>query len=232
MKIALLCGGLGTRITSLDNNLPKGMLNINGEPFISYLLKSLGKFNFESIHFCLGYKSEIYLDYLNNLEPKINFTFSIEEEGNLLGTGGAIKNSVNMIGDDNFIVQYGDTILNIDYDLLYKKHIESNKNMTMSILQSNLTEEKPNVYCEKVENQIIQCIYNKNNPMQNSNYIDYGALVFKKSVFLSNNKKVFDLSLEQERLTKLNQALFYEVYEPYIEIGTVSSYEKAIINLK
>ena len=147
MQIVFLCGGLGTRLKNIDNKNPKIMKVINKKPFLHYLLKSIENFEFSSIHFCLGYKSEKIIPYLQTIGKNISYT--VEDDNNLLGTGGAIKNCLEFLEKD-FIVQYGDTILKLDYDHLFQIHLSSNKKMTMTILDAKLTKEKPNIYCKNI----------------------------------------------------------------------------------
>ncbi len=226
MQIVLLCGGLGTRISKIAKNNPKGMIEINNRPFISYILRSLETYRFKNIHFCLGFKSDKYLAHLTENYSHLNFTYSVEDCNQLLGTGGAIKNCLNLL-DKNFIIQYGDTILELDYKKFFKLHLQNNKSMTMSILNSSKTHETPNLLCKKSSERNLSCIYNKKKPPLNANFIDYGAIVFKKEIFEKIEKKIFDLSDLQEELTLKNECNFYEVDNKYIEIGNPLSFEKA-----
>ena len=93
------------------------------------------------------------------------------------------------------------------------------------------TDETPNLYCRKVDN-IFNCVYKKVNPLENSNYIDYGALAFKKCIFNELKKKKFDLSEIQTALSFNNKATFFEVEKNYIEIGNIKSYKNAFNLLK
>ncbi len=231
MQIVFLCGGLGTRLKSIANNRPKGLMIINKKPFIEYLISSVVNYEPQSIHFCLGIRSEMYVEHFEKLKKTFKITYSIEDENNLLGTGGAIKNAISFLEQD-FVVQYGDTILDIDYNDLYSKHVQSGMKMTMSILPKFLSNEKPNIKCEKKESGYLSCIYDKLNPPEDSNYIDYGAIVFNKSIFESEEKNKFDLSVIQNKLTLNNQTYFYEADKPYIEIGTPDSFRKASAVLK
>ena len=67
MQLVILCGGLGTRLREIDDKNPKSLIEINNKPFIHYLLNSIEKYPFTSIHFCLGYKVKILLTTLIKL---------------------------------------------------------------------------------------------------------------------------------------------------------------------
>ena len=163
MQLVLLCGGLGTRLKSISGGIPKSLVQINKKPFIDYLISSVMKYNPSSIHFCLGMKSDLYLEYMNKAKIPTKISFSIEKENKLLGTGGAIKNAIDSL-ESNFIIQYGDSILDFDYNKFYESHVKNKKEMSMTILPSNLTSESPNMLCNKHKNgKDISCIYDKFN---------------------------------------------------------------------
>ena len=231
MQIVILCGGLGTRMREISAKIPKGMLVINTKPFIHYLLDSISGYHFTSIHFCLGYHSDQYISYLRRLELRYNITYTVEDSNSLLGTGGAIKNALPYL-DKDFVIQYGDTILNCDYNELFDRHITNKKSMTMTVMSSCLSFLPPNLYCTKTKEGEMKCTYNKKNPPINANYIDYGASVFKRILFEKIDRSVFDLGDEQSRLSVNNEASFKEIHSPFIEIGSPSSYENAKLYLK
>ena len=231
MQILFLCGGHGSRLKEINKDLPKGLLPFNEKPFFDYIINSIWKFKPTSFHFCLGYKSQFYLEYLKNLKEKINISFCIEDEDNLLGTGGAIKNSIKFLEED-FIVQYGDTILDFDYKKFFNYHLKNQQKISMTVIHHEKSKEKPNLFCQKsLSNKKLICIYDKFNPLKNANYIDYGAMAFKKEVFENEKKNKFDLSELQNFLTLKYNAAFYEVNKPYIEIGNPTSFNRALKNL-
>ena len=223
MQIVFLCGGLGTRLKSVADDKPKSLILINGKPFLDHIIESIIPYAPSKFHFCVGYKSSSYFEYFNTLNSNIEYSFSIENEKNLLGTGGAIKNALPFL-EKNFIVQYGDTLLNLNYKKLFQSHMQAKKQMTMSILPQEKTDEKPNVYFDKDKMQVL---YNKDNPPKNSNFIDYGAMVFQRKIFENINEQKFDLSKIQQKTTHDGNANSFLVYNPYIEIGTPEALNKA-----
>ena len=226
MQIVLLCGGEGSRLGDYTKSKPKGLIDINNKPFMKYLLSSISNQKPKSIHFCLGKFSNQYINFFKNENIEFDFTYSIENENYLLGTGGAIKNAISYLEND-FIVQYGDTILNINYGKLLNYHINNGKKMTMSILSANKIKDEPNVLCIKNKEGQFKCLYDKEKFKKNGNFIDYGANVFNKKIFLEALPEKFDLSLIQKKLTKKNDCSFYEVENKYIEIGNKESLKLA-----
>lgn len=226
MQIVIICGGEGKRLGEISKNIPKGLIMINKKPFMEYLINSLIPFKPNNIHFCLGKFSDQYLEFLSTIKIDINFTYSIEDSKSLLGTGGAIKNSLSYL-QNQFIVQYGDTILDIDYTELFNIHKNFKKDMTMTISSSKLTYETPNLICKRNKENFLDCMYDKKLYKNNGNYIDYGALVFNKNVFQADLPDKFDLSLVQSYLSKEGNAFFHEIKKRYIEIGTEYSLKNA-----
>lgn len=231
MQIVLLCGGKGTRLKEVSNDLPKGMIEINKKPFLHYILNSLKDYNFKSIHFCLGYKSEIIINFLENNKFSIPITYAVEEQNKLLGTGGALKNSLEFL-DKSFVVQYGDTLLNLDYKYLFKCHLQKGKQLTMTTISTDLCNHEANMNCKKLPNGQLHCRYEKNNRLSSFKYVDYGAMVMEREILQLINKDSFDLSLIQERLTRSNDVNFIEVFQPFVEIGSPQTlnYAKKILH--
>ena len=226
MQIVFLCGGLGTRMQAINNKVTKGLMLVNNIIFFDYIINSILPYNPSSFHFCLGYKSDLYLKYIKKIKTSIKITYSFEKGDNLFGTGGAIKNAMEFL-DENFIAQYGDTVLDFNYKKFFEYHLQNNKSMTMTILHKDKTEEAPNVKCQKLKNGNLNCFYNKINRDVNSNFIDYGAIAFEKNIFKNETRNKFDLSEIQTDLCNKFKASFFEVNNRYIEIGTPKAFFNA-----
>ena len=226
MQIVILSGGEGSRLGDLTKNSPKGLIKINKKPFISYVIESIVKYFPSSIHFCLGKYSKKYLDYLHNQNLNFKWTYSLEDENHLLGTGGAIKNALNFL-EDIFIIQYGDTLLEIDYRNLINYHINSGKKMTISMKSVANINDNPNILCKKDKEGRMKCIYDKKKYKHIGNFIDYGAIVLNKEVLNNNLPEKFDLSSIQKNLSKSEDCSFYQVGTNFIEIGNKESLKKA-----
>ena len=226
MQIVFLCGGLGTRMREINKEVPKGLMSVNNITFFDYIINSILPYKPSSFHFCLGYKSDMYLNYIRKLKTSVKVTFSIEKGDNLFGTGGAIKNAIKFL-DKNFIAQYGDTVLDFDYKRFFEYHLQINQSMTMTILHKDKTEEAPNVLCQESKDGNLNCFYNKIDRDANSNFIDYGAIAFQKDIFKNEPRTKFDLSEIQTDLCNKFKASFFVVNKRYIEIGTPKSFINA-----
>jgi len=130
----ILAGGRGTRIDGYLHNKQKCIVNFNNKPFLSYILRYLGKFDLNKIYILTGYKSEeIYKRYHNK---KINFVKIIcVKEKKPMGTGGAIS-KLRKMGLKNFYLLNGDSIIDININRL-KKTIKKNSIGVFSLIKNN-----------------------------------------------------------------------------------------------
>ena len=113
----VLAGGLGTRLRSVVSDLPKAMAPVAGQPFLTYLLQFLQAHGLRRVVLAIGYKSDLIRGYFGAHFGSLELVYSVEEEP--LGTGGAIRRAMSLVGEDVTLVLNGDTFLRLDYaDLL------------------------------------------------------------------------------------------------------------------
>src|SRR3954451_12972391 len=127
----ILAGGLGTRLRSAVPDLPKCMAPVNGKPFLTFVINHLRREGITRFIFSLGYKSEVIIAFLEKDFPSLRFKTSIEEEP--LGTGGAVKKALARAKDNCAIVANGDTLYNVDVELLAGLHSLSGSSCTLSL---------------------------------------------------------------------------------------------------
>src|SRR6266576_791452 len=111
---AILAGGLGTRLGSLTENMPKSLVQVSGKPFLAHQLTLLRKQGIERVVLCVGHLSEMIRD---QFEDGTNFGIALEysfDGPRPVGTGGALRKALPLLGD-NFFVLYGDSYLPIDF---------------------------------------------------------------------------------------------------------------------
>jgi len=121
MKAIILCAGYGTRLGSLTKEVPKPMLIINGKPLLEYTVRYLVKNGFTDIGINLHFKPESIKEYFkdgNSYGASITYTY----EESLLGTAGAVVQFEDWIGQDNFLVIYGDLLIDQDLSILVNRH--------------------------------------------------------------------------------------------------------------
>ncbi len=110
MKIVIMAAGKGTRMLPLTKNIPKVLVEVNGKPFLYYLMKHFQNAGFNDFALIVGYKKEQFPAFLE----KYNFKATLIEQDKQLGTGHAAKLAKDFVGNDNFILCGGDTLFSAD----------------------------------------------------------------------------------------------------------------------
>ncbi len=124
MQAILLCGGMGTRLRSVVSDRPKPMADICGKPFLQYLLEMLRDKGITEVIFALGYMGEMIEEYFQDGSALgIKIRYSYEEVP--LGTGGAIRNALPQILEEEVLVLNADTYFPMDYEGLLRFHQEN-----------------------------------------------------------------------------------------------------------
>ena len=136
LPVAILCGGLGTRLKPITEKIPKALVEVAGKPFIFHQLEYLGQQNIEKVVLCLGHMGEkIEKEVAQNNFNGLQIQYSYDGMP-LKGTGGAIKKAIPLLGD-NFYVQYGDSFLPVKYKPIEHFYFESNKPALMTVFRNN-----------------------------------------------------------------------------------------------
>jgi len=155
MKVVILCGGYGTRIRDVADDIPKPMIPIGNYPILWHIMKYYAAYGHKEFILCLGYKSSIIKDYFLNYKIHTSdFTLSLEDKESLIFhnnyqetnwkitfaetglqamTGARIKKIKRYIHpDDNFFLTYGDGLSNVDLVELEKFHLTHGKILTLT----------------------------------------------------------------------------------------------------
>lgn len=131
MQAILLCGGMGTRLRSVVSDRPKPMADICGKPFLQYLLEMLRDKGITEVIFALGYMGEMIEEYFQDGSTfGLKIAYSYEEEP--LGTGGAIRNALPKILEEEVLVLNADTYFPMDYQGLYHFHQENDGDFSLA----------------------------------------------------------------------------------------------------
>ena len=214
--LALLAGGLGTRLGSLAKKIPKSMVEINGEPFIAHQLRLFKREGISDIVICAGYLGEQIHDFVGDgRDFGLNVTWSFDGE-QLLGTGGSLIKALPMLGD-SFLTTYGDSYLDIQYSPIIKQFEGSNCHSLMVVIRNKDAWDSSNAVLQ--DGMVIR--YGKEDKTPDMEYIDYGLSVFRAEAFASfaPGEKV-DLSEVHIRLIKKKALAGCEVFKRFYEIGS------------
>ena len=222
--VVILCGGLGTRLKKVVKNTPKPLAEINGIPFLDILLswieknKTVGKVILAAGY--LGHK--INNKYLNS---KFSFPIEVIIEDSPLGTGGAVRNSLNYIDTNNFIVLNGDSFIDESIDNINSYFNEKRSCITIVIKHSNNINRYGLIYIDK--NNILKSFSEKDLSSKNG-YINCGIYVMNKKWALTHlNENKFSLEERFQKLLPSQKASCFISKADFIDIGTVDSYHQS-----
>jgi NDP-sugar pyrophosphorylase family protein len=220
--VAILMGGLATRLRPITEAIPKALVNIEGEPFVFYQLRRLRDAGIKEVVLCVGHRGEMIEEVVGNGS---NFDLSVHyshDGDQLLGTGGAIVKALPLLAPV-FFVLYGDSYLNISYRDVYKAFLKSEKPALMVVFCNEGQWDKSNVHfeCGMVQN------YTKNRCDATMRYIDYGLAILQASVFHGRKPTdAFDIATAYEELSLRKELAGYEAFERFYEVGSFKGLEE------
>lgn len=225
MQLVVLMGGLGTRLGNLTKAHPKSMMDAEGLPFFDYELFLLKRAGFDKMLFLTGYESdEIEKYYGDGSGVGVNITYCRDGE-KLLGTGGAVRRAYEYL-DDEFMLIYGDSFMDIDYSetlYRYEKAKADGATCLMTVMKNEGRFDKSN--CVVRDGKLK--LYDKNNTSPEMDYIDYGISIYKKSLFEAFPEgEAFDIAVIQHEESVKGTCAVHIVNNRFFEIGRPESLEE------
>ncbi len=133
MKVVILAGGLGTRISEYTRNIPKPMIKIKGQPILLRIMKHYYKFGFKDFYIASGYKGKIIKDYFKN--KKFNFKVNIIDTGLSTMTGGRVLRLKKILKSETFLLTYGDGLSDVNIKKLIRFHKKSKNYVTLTAVR-------------------------------------------------------------------------------------------------
>lgn len=214
--VAILAGGLATRLRPITETIPKALVDVAGKPFIVRQLSYLREQGVRRVVLCIGYLGDIVRDVVG-IGESFGLEVSYSEDGpNLLGTGGALAKAIPLLGDDFFIL-YGDSFLPVNFSAVQVAYERSKQPALMTVLKNQNQWDKSNVLF--VNGRLYE--YNKREPRAEMTYIDYGLGVVSASVLKQRPVgQCFDLADVYQDLSLQGQLAGLEVHERFYEIGS------------
>jgi glucose-1-phosphate cytidylyltransferase len=134
MKVVILAGGYGTRISEYTKTIPKPMIKINNVPIIMHIINHYISYGHNEFYIALGYKGEVLKKYFQSLKRK-NFKVNLIDTGLKTMTGGRIKQIGKLLNGETFLATYGDGLSNVNIHKLIKFHQRNNKLLTMTAVR-------------------------------------------------------------------------------------------------
>ena len=133
MKVVILAGGFGTRLSEYTESIPKPMVPIGGKPIIEHIMGIYASYGHKEFYVALGYKGEVIKKYFQNF--KKDWKINLIETGADTYTGGRLKRLEKYLMNENFLLTYGDGLSNININELIKFHETHKKIVTISAVR-------------------------------------------------------------------------------------------------
>ncbi len=216
--VAILAGGLATRLKPITEKIPKLLVEVAGEPFFTHQLRLLKKSGLTRVVVCVGHLGEqIVARYGDGAREGLRIEYAFDGP-KLLGTGGALIAARPKLGD-TFYVLYGDSYLPIDYRAVGTAFARSGKLGLMTVFRNEGRYDASNVW---FEHGAIE-VYDKKKPRPEMRHIDYGLGVFRAAAFDGFPRDAaVDLADVQQSLVARGELAGFEVAQRFYEIGSPS----------
>lgn len=229
----ILCGGMGTRLKEVVNDVPKPLAPIDGIPFLSILMKYLKIQGLKRIILATGYMHEKIENLYGNLYEGMEILYSVEQEP--LGTGGAIAKALKEVNGENILVLNGDSVIKFEFDRI-KNHFFEIKKENHEIKFPSLLVLKPMDNVERygaVNTKDGRVIAFEEKSFKEKCLINTGVYILDKEVF-SDKEDGAKFSFEKdflEKEVKLGNLFGIECNGFFIDIGVPEDYAAAQNNL-
>ncbi|MBI5381821.1 MAG: nucleotidyltransferase family protein [Opitutae bacterium] len=216
LPVAILAGGLATRLRPITEKVPKLLVEVAGEPFFTHQIRLLKAAGLTRLVLCVGYLGEKIVElYGDGSAHGVHIDYSFDGP-KLLGTGGALIQALPKLGD-TFYVLYGDSYLPVDYRAVGDFFQRSGQLGLMTVYENRELYDASNVWFEGGRIKL----YEKKNKVPQMHHIDYGLGVFRAAAFAGYPRDaVVDLAEVQKALVARGELAGYEMHQRFYEIGS------------
>jgi NDP-sugar pyrophosphorylase family protein len=224
LPVAILAGGLATRLGPITQATPKALLDVAGKPFIVHQLALLRAAGVRRVVLCVAHLAEQIEAVLGDgREAGLELLYSYDGD-QLLGTGGALRRALPLLGG-HFLVLYGDSYLPCDYAAIARAYLASGKLGLMTVFENAGRYDASNV--ELRDGRIVR--YDKTPGLADMTHIDYGLGAFAAEAFAgypaTGRLGRLDLAAVYQGLLARGELFAYEVFERFYEIGSPAGLE-------
>ena len=214
--IAILAGGLGTRIAALTGGTtPKAMLPLAGRPFIDHKLAEARRLGADRVVLLLAHGADQIEDHVGDGAPWHLEVDVMLDGDRRLGTGGSLRQAAPLFGEQVWVT-YGDTLLDADLRAAERHARTIGCRAVMTVLHNRDRWEPSNTSI--ADGRVTS--YGKGRPPGTHEYIDYGYLLLPVESLSDVVETAFDLQVVVQRLIEQNDMAAYEVHERFHDIGT------------
>jgi MurNAc alpha-1-phosphate uridylyltransferase len=226
--VALLAGGLATRLRPLTEKIPKSLVEVAGEPFLAHQLRLLKRQGVERVVLCLGYLGEMVQEFAGN-GARFGLELAYSFDGAVLrGTAGALRQAEALLAD-KFFVLYGDSYLPIDFFAVQRSFQLSGQPALMTVFRNEGAWDTSNV--EYDGTRILA--YDKRHRTPAMHYIDYGLGVFRRDALaVVPATGACDLADLYGQLLAAGQLAAYAVEQRFYEIGSPAGIQELTRHLQ
>jgi NDP-sugar pyrophosphorylase family protein len=216
LPIAILAGGLATRMKPFTERIPKSLIDVHGMPFAARQLQCLAERGAHDVVICIGHLGERIRQSIGD-GTRFGLRVQYSDEGEeLRGTGGALKKALPLLGKA-FLVMYGDSLLECDYEAVEKHFLQSGKKGLMTVYRNDGLFDASNVLFAESRIQM----YDKTHKVPGMRHIDYGLGALSKHAFDAVEPGVrVDLASIYQNLLAEDELAGLEVFERFYEIGS------------
>ncbi len=205
MKVVILAGGLGTRMSELTKTIPKPMVKIKDKPILIHIMEHFNKAGFNQFYIALGYKGNIIRKYFK--KNKFKWNVKLIETGKNTMTGGRLKRLKKYLNNERFFMTYGDGISNVDLKKLLKFHIKKKKIATLTAVRP-----PARFGSIKIKGNTVKVFKEKSK--LDEGWINGGFFVFEPNIFkYIKNDKTYLEKEPLEIISKKKQLLAYKHYD-------------------
>jgi NDP-sugar pyrophosphorylase family protein len=222
LPVAILAGGLATRLRPVTETVPKSLVEVAGRPFAEHQLDWLCRQGINRVVFCVAYRGEMIREALGD-GSRWNLSISYVFDGEpLLGTGGALKRALPELGDA-FFVLYGDSLLTCDLAAIERAFVASGRAGLMTVFRNDDRWDRSNVQFEN--GNLIR--YDKVHQTREMRHIDYGlGVLTARALAPFPADRAFDLAPVYQHLLAESDLAAVEVGERFYEIGSPAGLEE------
>jgi NDP-sugar pyrophosphorylase family protein len=223
IPVAILAGGLATRLGDVTKTIPKALLDIAGKPFLAHQFELLRAAGVTDVVMCIAHLADQISEVIGDgaaFGLRVQYAHDRRgPNGELMGTGGALRDALPLLGDE-FLVMYGDSYLLCDYAGIARAWQQSGKRGLMTVYRNDGQYDASNV--DYRDGKVVR--YEKG--AAGVHYIDWGLGAFRAEAFAGYPPGRLDLQRVYQDLLASDQLFGYEVNERFYEIGSHAGLEE------
>lgn len=217
-QVAILLGGLGTRLGHRTAHIPKGLIPVRGRPFLAHQLDMMASHGVTDVVLCVGHRAEQIERYVDGGRAW-SLTVRYSHDGpHLLGTAGALRRALPLLAPD-FVVSYGDSYVALDYPDLLRAHATTRRAATVAVYENAGRWDRSNIVLdgERV------AVYDKYRDHPGMTWIDAGVTALRRGWVASlPADRALDLAEQFDVLAMSGDMGAYPTTERFYEVGSPS----------